>query len=276
MRTGKSSQMNLLNQKKADLQEQRQAAQLLYKRAYRDLQDRGKVFEEKKFKVSELKKQLFRLRKELNIEEGEEPNQRSTDLTKKEETILKFVSLIEKIDKKNAEITKLSKRWKELLSEQARFQKECHSTQDKEKLKKFLTLFFEKARLFGFTGLHLKKLKLSLDSYQPILDNFDLSSDLSGSDHVRLIWAYHIALLETATFFNCNHPGFLVLDEPAQQNVGKENLKVFIRHLSKLDPTVHQIIAATSGNASDLQETLGSETIHWIDLGENSFPPLSE
>lgn len=46
----------------------------------------------------------------------------------------------------------------------------------------------------------------------------------SASDFIRALWAYYLSLLVKGT----RHPGFLIMDEPAQQAVKEEDFKTML------------------------------------------------
>ena len=53
----------------------------------------------------------------------------------------------------------------------------------------------------------------------------------SASDFVRALWAYYLSLLVKGT----RHPGFLVMDEPAQQAVKEEDFKTMLDFASMFE-----------------------------------------
>jgi hypothetical protein len=84
----------------------------------------------------------------------------------------------------------------------------------------------------------------------PINDGFELSFDValgfSASDAIRTKWAYHTALFETASGQERGHNlGFMVLDEPRQQETDHRSLAAFLDRLNK-NRGLGQVIYATS------------------------------
>lgn len=53
----------------------------------------------------------------------------------------------------------------------------------------------------------------------PTIENFDMKFDSSASDHIRRIWAFTIALLQTSNAYAGNHSGMLIFDEPGQHSI---------------------------------------------------------
>jgi hypothetical protein len=74
--------------------------------------------------------------------------------------------------------------------------------------------------------------ELRLDEdYVPYLGPRRLRSLGSASDHPRLVAAYVLALAEASRTLGGLHPGFVVLDEPLQQNPDDEHRELFVRFL---------------------------------------------
>ncbi|MES2220365.1 MAG: hypothetical protein V4587_05290 [Acidobacteriota bacterium] len=75
---------------------------------------------------------------------------------------------------------------------------------------------------------------LSLDDeYVPFLGGRRLRSLGSASDQSRLIAAYSLALAATSRQMQGKHPGFVILDEPLQQNPDDKHKKLFLTFLQK-------------------------------------------
>jgi DNA repair exonuclease SbcCD ATPase subunit len=69
------------------------------------------------------------------------------------------------------------------------------------------------------------------DQYVPYLGPRRLRSLGSASDHSRLVAAYVLALAEAARSLGGPHPGFVVLDEPLQQNPDPAHRQLFLTFL---------------------------------------------
>jgi hypothetical protein len=70
------------------------------------------------------------------------------------------------------------------------------------------------------------------DRYVPYLGPRRLRSLGSASDHPRLVAAYTLALAAASEAMNGLHPGFVILDEPLQQNPDKRHRDLFINFLT--------------------------------------------
>ena len=67
----------------------------------------------------------------------------------------------------------------------------------------------------------LEKLSINHDDYKPEINDKNIYNITSASGLIRIINAYYLALIETCLFFHekTNHPGFVIFDEPRQQNL---------------------------------------------------------
>jgi DNA repair exonuclease SbcCD ATPase subunit len=113
------------------------------------------------------------------------------------------------------------------------------------RLKKFISQLRELLMALGHGGV-LSQLdsELHLDEhYIPYLGPRRLRSLGSASDHSRLIAAYVLALAVASEAEAGLHPGFVVLDEPLQQNPDKAHRDLFINFLTS--ETAHALKAQT-------------------------------
>lgn len=80
-------------------------------------------------------------------------------------------------------------------------------------------------------------------------DRFSESSPYGGSTRTRIVLAFHAALVECSLKIGGNHPGFLLLDAPKQQELHPPDLGAFVgrfRQMSERLPNpVQLVIAAT-------------------------------
>ncbi|MCO1658125.1 hypothetical protein [Pseudonocardia humida] len=105
---------------------------------------------------------------------------------------------------------------------------------------------------YGFSSLDPNSLEVSLDTYRPIHEGFDLGFDLSASDMVRVIWAYLLAILETGQRYETNHPSLLLFDEPRQQETSRFSFQALLSRAASDGNSGAQIIFATSEEEASL------------------------
>jgi hypothetical protein len=75
---------------------------------------------------------------------------------------------------------------------------------------------------------------VSLDEqYVPFMNGRRVRSLGSASDQARLVAAYSLALAAASRELIGNHPGFVVLDEPLQQNPDPKHRELFVNFLTE-------------------------------------------
>ena len=93
------------------------------------------------------------------------------------------------------------------------------------------------------------------EKYYSVLDDRRLMYASSDSDRARLVFAHAMALLEVSLREGGHHPGFLLLDEPLQQNPDSEHRSAFLSAIEALWPQVTgQVIIATSLQEEESEE----------------------
>jgi hypothetical protein len=89
----------------------------------------------------------------------------------------------------------------------------------------------------------------------PTLRRRLLRSYGSASDRARLILAYTIALLQTGK----HHPGFLLLDEPLQQNPDEHHHKLLVEFLESQSRNIdQQVVIFSALPTSDVEKLRAS------------------
>ncbi len=94
------------------------------------------------------------------------------------------------------------------------------------------------------------------DTYTPYLDERRLRSLGSASDHARLVMAYALSLAEASDGVKGYHPGFVVFDEPLQQNPDKAHRDLFVGFLEELAaaPLPYNVLIFTSLLGSEVAQ----------------------
>jgi len=168
------------------------------------------------------------------------------ELEKKNENIL---LLSQSFESKKAMFKELSNEWREYLNDKENLPVDDFSEGDKEKLIKFKTNFIENLEKFRFSSeLEYKKLTISPSTYLPEMDGFDMKFDSSASDHIRVIWAFTLALLQTSLEKGGNHPGLVIFDEPAQHSIVLQDLVALFKCIKSISGDYQTILAITINN----------------------------
>ncbi|MFJ7976662.1 hypothetical protein ACIQZI_13315 [Peribacillus sp. NPDC096379] len=140
------------------------------------------------------------------------------------------------------------------------------SKKDKQKLRILEKKFKEHVSAYGLSSVDTSSLYISFDTYKPMLDGFDLESNLSASDLIRTIWAYYISLTEVE---GTNHLNLLILDEPKQQSADKMSFNNLLKEYSKIKNT--QVIFATSESEKDIKPVLDKIKCKLINVSEGKI-----
>jgi hypothetical protein len=131
------------------------------------------------------------------------------------------------------------------------------SAADWKAVNNFATFFRGNASSFGYGSVLPGDVNVNPQSLMPMLGDPELQvvnarTESSASDFVRLIWAYLIALFQTATFHGVkgHHLGVLLLDEPGQHSMGVQSMLALFQKLSGLKE-LQSIVFASFENEED-------------------------
>ena len=147
----------------------------------------------------------------------------------------------------------LAAAWGNMIARREALPADGFSESDKRKLRLLSGLLREQLQEFGFSSLPPSTLDISPETYRPTREGFDLGFDLSASDNIRMIWAYLEGLLELSHTQDTNHLGFLIFDEPRQQEAAELSFEKLLRRASAAGARNQQILFATSEPLSNLE-----------------------
>jgi hypothetical protein len=206
-------------------------------------------------KVDELRRDI-RVQKQTLISDGRgasaadvkeylntESRIRTTGLLEKE-----FYATVASLEPLVAEWVEI-KRLEESLSEDL-------SERDKLKLAELEASLDGQLAQYGFSSIEPSAVRISQEYYRPTYDGFDLGFNLSASDMIRTIWGYLYGLLEVDRLQETNHLGFLLLDEPRQQQADKVSFAQFARRASDASRFGQQVIFMTSEDEESVKSML--------------------
>ena len=197
-----------------------------------------------------------------------------------EERIERLTTLEEKSVGKLGPFDELSQKWNDVQSRKKSLAADVLSPGDRDKVRELQKSFVSLEQLFGFDSFPTGKLSISLDTYRPTREGFDVVYDVSASDNIRTICAYLIGLLEVARNFSTNHPGLLILDEPRQQNMVWSHFTEVLKRAAEASKFGQQIIVATSDSVegvNEIQRQTGCQCISMTGkiLKRLSLPPAT-
>jgi len=197
------------------------------------------------------------------------------ELLEKESLLERAETLREDFETEITKLMDLSRRWREVLAREAELPKDAFSNLDREKIEKLSELFSSHMMEFGFRSVAPGSIGISLDNYRPTLEDFEMSFDASASDNIRLIWAYTIALQELGAYYETNHLGITIFDEPGQQEIRASSREAFYRIIGKMAYDQNQIIVSTSENPERLRGMLKDLSSNFHDFGEKVIRPMT-
>ncbi|WP_280169336.1 hypothetical protein [Priestia megaterium] len=167
----------------------------------------------------------------------------------------------------------LSQEWDGILEEEASLPDQYFSETDLKKLEDLQRCFRKYVTEFGYESKETDKIEISQDRYFPTVNGFDMKFDSSASDHIRAIWAYTIALYAVSTKYECNHPGFILFDEPGQHQINTSHIKEFVKALYQLNGN-NQFIVATSLQKEEFLEISKGIEFNYIHFDYKSIKPM--
>jgi hypothetical protein len=164
----------------------------------------------------------------------------------------------QRFEERKAALVALAAQHAELLAAKSDLPADRFTAHDRAKIAKLEALVREQAGEYGFSTFPPEDLQISEDSFRPQKEGFEIGFELSASDAIRLKWAYQLGLLELARTERTNHPGFVVFDEPRQQETAKVSFKSLLERASKAKAAGQQVIFATSEDRDELERFLST------------------
>lgn len=170
----------------------------------------------------------------------------------------------------------LSTQWRANQSALKSLMRTGLSEADRAKLREIEQLIVAQLREYEFRSWNPDTVQLSDQTYRPVREGLDLPSpvQLSASDGIRVIWAYLVALLETARRHKTNHPGLIVFDEPQQQHMKEISFAALVKRLGPCGQHGQQAIIATSEKRASLDGMLSGVQASVIELPDRALQPL--
>jgi len=189
-----------------------------------------------------------------------------TERIQTENRLASFATLAEQFEAEKEAFRELGKRARQLAEDRAGLPSERFTSSDKAKLAKLTQLVRLQAEEYGFTTFDPTEISISEDTYRPEKEGFEIGFQLSASDAIRLKWAYQLALLELGQTHATNHPGFLIFDEPRQQEARKLSFQRLLEHAAKSLDANHQVIFATSEDLDQLRGFVSGLKCHLVEF----------
>lgn len=233
---------------------------------YKVLQD---DISEARLKIRSLKSDLLRPKGSVARTELEAVLRLKTRLEKWQEQQ-------EQLDEALDEVQEIAKDWVTVDNEIKLLGSTELSFEDKNKVGFVQTAMQALLKSFNFTSFEPTEITLSDQLFKPRvlkrdddgeLIERDIGFEVSASDGIRLKWAYYLAILLGDAKYRMMHMGFVVFDEPGQQQMKDVDLSTLLKWGSSSVKKQHQLIISTSENRERVEGALaGSDAmLHLFD-----------
>ena len=201
-------------------------------------------------------------KKDLSDFDGEQKNKLRRKVNA-EIQLDNLVKLINKEDEINKEFAKLRASWL-TKTEAIKKIKDSRLKYDFNlKLNLLQAKLRDNLKSFGFSSSPLESVSISSRTLRPEQEGYDIVAESSASDYIRIIWAYTIALLEIGGEYpDARHSGFVVFDEPRQQEASRFSFFQLINKASECGKFGGQIIFATSLEKEVLEDACKDKKIN--------------
>lgn len=193
-----------------------------------------------------------------------------------EENITRQKMSLEQFQVRLGKLEYYAEEWFFIQKEKESLPLEDTSTEDKNKLKIWNRAFMKQLRLYDFQSLPVDTVEISHDTYIPKHEGFDLPSNISASDFIRIIWAYLNGLLDVSREFDTNHPGFLIFDEPKQQSAKEISFSALLEKASEALKFDQQVIFATSEDRQVLKKIIQNIPHTLFDYQGRIIQPITQ
>lgn len=181
------------------------------------------------------------------------------------------------IEEKMQKLLELSDEWKRYLEMKNKLPTQTLSDTDKEKIDCLKKFFVNNLKKFGYKSIvNMVDVKISNDTYLPVIKEFDMKFDSSASDNIRAIWAYTIALTQVSILKKGNHPNILIFDEPNQHSIIPENMASFFESIINLNNKCQTIVGITvkDSDTKEILEKIKNNKYKMINVNNKAFKKL--
>lgn len=138
---------------------------------------------------------------------------------------------------------------------------------DTQRLQELTSSMRGRLAMTRFGSYDVNDISLDQDSLRPTRSGFDMDTDVSASDVVRIKVAY----LDTVRVLgqtSGRHPGLLMLDEPRQQDIDPVDYAAMLRYLADSNADGGQVIVTSATPRGELDALVASIPMHITDIGE--------
>ncbi|KAA5534927.1 hypothetical protein F0919_10025 [Taibaiella lutea] len=190
-----------------------------------------------------------------------------------------YTDLNSNIEELKKQLKQLSNDWEIIKRTEGNLAGDFFSALDREKIGYLETTFLSLLSKFNYRSKAKEAIKISMEKYVPVIEvrlpnekpkSYDIRFDSSGSDHIRCMWAYYIALLITSNRKKGNHPMLLLFDEPQQQSASTGDFHEFLKELSLQQDSQSIVFASFQNSLTDFNAATAGINFHHIE-GDGRF-----
>ena len=240
------------------------------------------VVEARKRQIAAIRNELSNLRgdirslKETLVSDGRVPSVAAVhERVRLQEELVRYDRAADEFAAEIENFEDLSGKWKNLQVAKSALPADDISRKDRSKIARWGELLREQLRQYDFKSLEVEEIMVSYETYRPLHEGFDLPTNISASDFIRVIWSYLNGLREICLDFKTNHPGLMVFDEPRQQSAKDLSFEQLLKRAAKGREAGHQIIFATSEKEEVLKEMLKGVPHTYFAFGDYIIKRLS-
>ena len=224
-----------------------------------NIREKDQILAEYTNRLTQIRQEIRNLKRDLVSDErlpSEELIERKLNLKRSVKFYLEFIERGEVLKKR---LIELSSSWEKAKQKEAKLSGDFFSSLDREKLDTLQRAFLSLLHDFNYQSKDKGSIKISPEKYLPVIEvklpnekpkSYDIRFDSSGSDHIRCMWAYYIALAKSSKLLGGNHPKILIFDEPQQQSASTDDFRAFLKELSG-NMDIQTIVFASFQNSQD-------------------------
>lgn len=138
---------------------------------------------------------------------------------------------------------------------------------DTARLSEVTSSMRQKLTATRFGSYNVTEVALDQDSLRPTRAGYDLDTDVSASDVIRIKVAYLDAVRAIGQTSG-RHPGLLILDEPRQQDIDVTDLGAMLKYLAASTDAAGQTIITSATPRDELDQLIASVPSHVTYIGQ--------
>ncbi len=250
------------------------------------IQGQRKILLNEETRISDYKNQISGLRAQIRVTKKDlvsDERMPSEAEIEQRLTVRKqiefYSSTLESVEALKDQVKELSKEWVNVLATEKNLPKDFFSSTDRIKLTSLQQNLVALLGKFNYTSKERDAIRISYEKYLPVIEvqlgngkskSYDIRFDSSGSDLIRCLWAYYVALLKTSKENNGCHPDLLIFDEPQQQSASTKDFHDFLSELAGYSTSQVIVFASFQNSDEDFAEATESIKFNLI-KGDKRF-----